>query len=150
LLFFHPAIWWIGRKLSLEREIACDDHVVRKSGRPRAYALLLANLAGRIHGRSAVLAPGASVHKSQLQQRIDMLLNNRRNNSPLLARTRFGVIAIAALAVALAAVYLGPRVILAQAAGPAIQKSENSEAVAVESGDDADLAQEVSVEAPAD
>src|SRR5579859_1236183 len=24
-LFFHPAIWWVAKELSLEREIACDD-----------------------------------------------------------------------------------------------------------------------------
>jgi beta-lactamase regulating signal transducer with metallopeptidase domain len=71
VLFFHPAVWWIGRRLSLEREIACDDQVLRHGGRPRAYALLLADLAGRVHGQTALLAPGASNNKSQLQQTID-------------------------------------------------------------------------------
>src|SRR6267142_5213273 len=28
LFFFHPAVWWIEKKLSLEREIACDDAVL--------------------------------------------------------------------------------------------------------------------------
>ena len=28
LLGWHPAIWWIGRSLRLEREVACDDWVI--------------------------------------------------------------------------------------------------------------------------
>ena len=28
LLFFHPAVWWIEKKLALEREMACDDMVL--------------------------------------------------------------------------------------------------------------------------
>ena len=28
LLFFHPAVWWIEKKLALEREMACDDLVL--------------------------------------------------------------------------------------------------------------------------
>jgi len=35
VFFFHPAVWWISRQLSLEREIACDDHVLQQSGRPK-------------------------------------------------------------------------------------------------------------------
>ena len=43
--FFHPAVWWVSKQLSLEREIACDDHVLQQSKHPQAYALVLANLA---------------------------------------------------------------------------------------------------------
>ena len=70
-LFFHPGVWWVCRQLTLEREIACDDCVLEKST-PRSYALLLATLAGRMQGSPALLAPGVSTNKSQLQQRIDM------------------------------------------------------------------------------
>ncbi len=28
LLFFHPGVWWIERRLSLDREMACDDAVL--------------------------------------------------------------------------------------------------------------------------
>ena len=30
LLFFHPAVWWIEKKLALEREMACDDMVLAR------------------------------------------------------------------------------------------------------------------------
>jgi beta-lactamase regulating signal transducer with metallopeptidase domain len=44
LLFFHPAVWWIDARLSLEREMACDDAVLAATGNPRAYAGCLIDL----------------------------------------------------------------------------------------------------------
>jgi uncharacterized protein (TIGR03435 family) len=37
-LWFHPLVWWIGRRLVNERERACDEAVVQLGGRPDAYA----------------------------------------------------------------------------------------------------------------
>ena len=34
LLFFLPSVWWIERRLSLDREMACDDAVLVQSGTP--------------------------------------------------------------------------------------------------------------------
>jgi beta-lactamase regulating signal transducer with metallopeptidase domain len=112
-LFFHPAIYWMSKRISLEREIACDDQVLQ-STRPRAYALLLAELAGRL--QPSVLAPAISTNQSQLKQRIDMILNPNRNTSPGLAKARLGLLASVAATVAAAAIYSAPRVIFAQSA----------------------------------
>lgn len=114
LFFFHPAILWVSKRISLEREIACDDQVLQSTLRPRAYALLLADLAGRM--QAPVLAPGVSTHQSQLKQRIDMILNSNRNTSPRLAKARLGLLATAAAFVAVAAIYLAPRLAFAQSA----------------------------------
>ncbi len=46
LLFFHPAAWWLSAWVSLERELCCDALVVKHTGRPQAYARMLATLAG--------------------------------------------------------------------------------------------------------
>ncbi len=112
-LFFHPAAWWIANRLALEREIACDDHVLKQSGRPRAYALLLANLAERMQSRAVSLAPGASTNKSQLQQRIDMILDTKRNTSPRLSKGTLAWMTLGAALVAVGAVSGAPRVVLA-------------------------------------
>ncbi len=44
ILFFHPAVWWIDARLSMEREMACDDAVVTETGNPRGYAGCLIGL----------------------------------------------------------------------------------------------------------
>jgi beta-lactamase regulating signal transducer with metallopeptidase domain len=118
-LFFHPAVWWIGARLSLEREIACDDSVLEGNQRPRAYALALANAAGRIQHRRHLLAPGVSNNNSQLQQRITMILNTHRDRSPRLARRRLGYFTTAAALLAALAISAGPRLVLAQQASVA-------------------------------
>jgi beta-lactamase regulating signal transducer with metallopeptidase domain len=113
-LFFHPAVWWISSKLSLEREIACDDRVLEASGRPRAYALTLANVAVRMNHCRHLLAPGVSNNNSQLQQRITMILNTQRNRSPRLATRWLGVFTTATAMLAVLALGFGPRLVLAQ------------------------------------
>ncbi len=112
--FFHPALWWISRQLSLEREIACDDHVLQQSKRPQTYALVLANLAARMQRRLPLLAPGSSNNKTQLKERIDMILNTHRNTSPRLAKTWLALITSTAAIVAVAIIFAAPRIVLAQ------------------------------------
>ena len=69
LAFFHPAVLWIGRRLSLEREIACDDWVVARTRTPRPYAACLAKLAAMLPAASPQLAPGLSARKPQVSIR---------------------------------------------------------------------------------
>lgn len=45
VFFFHPAVRWMGRRLDLDREIACDDHVVAATHSPKSFAACLARLA---------------------------------------------------------------------------------------------------------
>lgn len=113
-LFFHPAVLWISPRLTLEREIACDDHVLDASVRPRAYALTLATMAGRMNQRRQLLAPGVSNNNSQLKQRINMILNTQRNCSPALARSRVGFATLLTASLALLVINAGPRLVLAQ------------------------------------
>jgi beta-lactamase regulating signal transducer with metallopeptidase domain len=61
LLFFHPAVWWIEQKLSLEREMACDDRVLAETRSPRAYAECLTHLAERSFLRRSVALGQAAV-----------------------------------------------------------------------------------------
>ena len=118
VLFFHPAVWWIARELSLQREIACDDHVLQHHVERRSYALSLASVASRIKQPTPLLAPGVLNNHSQLQQRINMILNTRRNSSAGLAKARLTSIISAAALVAAVAVGTGPRFVLAQTPTP--------------------------------
>lgn len=116
VLFFHPGVGWISRQLSIEREIACDDHVLQQGSRARAYALLLTDFAARFNTCRPLPAPGVSINQSQLQKRINMILNSNRNMSPRLARTTLGIITSAAALVTVIALYAAPRIVFAQAA----------------------------------
>jgi bla regulator protein blaR1 len=45
---WHPAVWWLDRRLKAERETACDEMVVTLTGSSRAYAACLVKLAGLV------------------------------------------------------------------------------------------------------
>src|SRR5207247_4103112 len=94
---------------------------------PHASALPLANRAARMQRGPPLLAPGASNNKTQLQQRIDMILNTRRNTSPRLAASRLTFMASAAALCAVTAICLAPRIVLAQGdAAPPAAKTQGS------------------------
>lgn len=70
LFFFHPAVWWIEKKVSLEREMACDDAVLAETASPRAYAECLAHLAEKtLIQRSIAFAQAAlgKIHQTSLR-----------------------------------------------------------------------------------
>jgi len=113
VLFFHPAVWWLSRRLTVEREIACDDHVLAATRSPRSYALFLTEFAGQMQSRALPAALAAWSNKHQLEERINMILNSNRNSSPRLARVRALVLSAAAALVAILVLQAGPRLALA-------------------------------------
>lgn len=60
ILFFHPAVWWVSRRLNAEREHACDDAAARITGDRRAGATALARLAELQLAITPALLPGAT------------------------------------------------------------------------------------------
>ena len=46
ILFYHPAVWWVGRRMRAERERCCDDVAVRLVGNPIRYVEALAAVEG--------------------------------------------------------------------------------------------------------
>ena len=96
----HPAVWWIGRRLEIERETACDDFAVNVTGAARSLARCLTKLA-EVQPRRlpAVLAPGV-LASSQLATRVQRLLDPSRNTSTVRARGVLGAIATALVVLA--------------------------------------------------
>lgn len=79
LFFFHPAVWWIEKRVSLEREMACDDAVLAETASPRAYAECLAHLAEKtLIRRSAALAQAALGRIRQTSLRVAQILDANR------------------------------------------------------------------------
>jgi beta-lactamase regulating signal transducer with metallopeptidase domain len=79
VFFFHPAVWWIESRLSLEREMACDEHVLANTEDPRAYAECLVSLAekGFLH-RAVMLAQGAVHRVKECSARVRQILASGR------------------------------------------------------------------------
>jgi beta-lactamase regulating signal transducer with metallopeptidase domain len=78
-LWIHPAAFWIVRELDLEREVACDDWVIERTGRPKVYARCLSR-AAEVRSRivQAPFVPSLFGRKRDLRCRIERLLNVRR------------------------------------------------------------------------
>jgi beta-lactamase regulating signal transducer with metallopeptidase domain len=66
VLFFHPAVWWIGQGLAREREMACDDFVVATTSDSRAYAQCLVSVAEKSFLRRGMALAQAMVGRIQL------------------------------------------------------------------------------------
>jgi beta-lactamase regulating signal transducer with metallopeptidase domain len=62
---FHPAVWWIENRLSLEREMACDDLVLAETANPRGYAKCLIALLEKSFARRGLAMAQAAVHRAQ-------------------------------------------------------------------------------------
>lgn len=78
LLFFHPVVWWIERKLTLEREMACDDAVLVGGGDPRSYAECLVRLAEKsFMRRGLALAQAAVGRLRHTSLRVAQILNGQ-------------------------------------------------------------------------
>ena len=71
----NPLAWFVVRRLSIEREIACDDWVVAKSGGGETFARTLATLAGRTCARTPLAAPSALGSRHAVVERIERLLD---------------------------------------------------------------------------
>ena len=78
ILFFHPAVWFVSRRIRIERENCCDDMVVAVGGKPVVYASSLveaAALSRSTHLRGFATATlSASGQPSQLRFRVLRLL----------------------------------------------------------------------------
>lgn len=79
LLFFHPAVWWIEKKLALEREMACDDLVLANTASPRAYAQCLVSLAEKSFLRRGLSLAQAAVDRMRhISLRVSQILDVNR------------------------------------------------------------------------
>jgi BlaR1 peptidase M56 len=91
----NPALLWVDRRLSLERELACDAGVIASTTAPFEYAHCLTRLAEhRLHRRSVALSLSAWSRQSELAQRVHQLLRPARNMSRLQARFSMALICL--------------------------------------------------------
>jgi len=103
--WFNPLVWMAARRMRHERELACDDFVLRGDIRPSDYATHLLEIART--SRTTLLAPLGAVamaHPSQLEGRVLSILDAaRKHNAVSRIATLAGVVFTAALVLPLAA-----------------------------------------------
>jgi beta-lactamase regulating signal transducer with metallopeptidase domain len=98
LLFFLPSVWWIERRLSLDREMACDDAVLVQSGTPAGYAECLAHVAERSFVRRQIALAQAAVGRvRQLTARVTRILDPERPKATQLWKPAVPVVMVVAL-----------------------------------------------------
>jgi beta-lactamase regulating signal transducer with metallopeptidase domain len=155
VFFFHPGVHFVSRRMSVEREIACDDHALAAIKAPKEYALFLTEFAGRMTGRGIAAAPAAWSNRSQLKERITMILDGKRNASPRLAGARAVTLTAGAVLLAALTMAVAPRVALAEPASAITLTSADGDSVLLAevppSGprEKSDVRVEVHVDAPA-
>jgi beta-lactamase regulating signal transducer with metallopeptidase domain len=103
VLFFHPAVWWLDSRLSLEREIACDDLVLAKTSDARGYAECLVSVAEKSVLRAGLALAVAAVGRvRQTAFRLTRILDQHRLTETRVSKMAVaiaGALSVAALAV---------------------------------------------------
>jgi beta-lactamase regulating signal transducer with metallopeptidase domain len=123
VLPIQPAVYWLGHRMSLEREMACDDWVIAATGTAKPYAASLTKVAELSQfGPAGILAASAAGNRSHLFRRVHHMLDRTRNAAPKLV---FGPL-VAAVAAVVGLIYLGARApqVIAFAQNPANEYSQ--------------------------
>ena len=84
---WHPAVWWIDRRLHIEREMACDEITVTITDSPKSYAECLLKLASLRRPARTVQAAPAVFTPSSLRARVIKIVSPRRWMTPVWSRT---------------------------------------------------------------
>jgi len=75
LFWFHPLVWWIGARLIIERERACDETVLSGFGDGQDYAEEILAVCRRYV--ETPLACVSGVSGADLRKRLDAIIRNR-------------------------------------------------------------------------
>lgn len=75
VLFFHPMVWILSRRLHFDRELCCDAFVVAASGRRSAYASLLVRLSQKREPQSQL---SLAMARHPLVSRVAQILEQKR------------------------------------------------------------------------
>jgi beta-lactamase regulating signal transducer with metallopeptidase domain len=111
LLFYHPAVWWLSKRIRFERENCCDDVALALCGNPSEYARALALMEQWRVAPSFAMA----ANRGPLASRVARLLGLGEQGSSLRnAGVAFGLLCFAAALLAGNALFGLVRVAAAQ------------------------------------
>jgi beta-lactamase regulating signal transducer with metallopeptidase domain len=99
LIGWHPAAWWLERRIELEREAACDAIVVQLTGSPKGYAECLTRLAELPRAPIQSVPALSAAAPSQLYSRIVRVLTHTPTKGPARAIATMATAGVLAAAV---------------------------------------------------
>jgi beta-lactamase regulating signal transducer with metallopeptidase domain len=127
LVPLNPVLMWVERRLCLERELACDEDVLRLTKAPKAYATCLTNLAEhRLGRRAAALSLGAWEKRSELARRVHSILRGGEGMGRTQSRVVMGVVVMGLLGGAAELARCPQLVAFSRAAMPAVASTRVS------------------------
>ena len=104
IYWIHPGVWWVARRLRIERELACDDRVLSAGTHAREYAAHLLELAYALGGYRAPALVVSMARPRQVEGRMIAVLDAARNRAvPAWRGQLAGAVIAAALLVPIAA-----------------------------------------------
>jgi len=99
LMFYHPAVWWMSRRVRVERENCCDDLAVAVCGNPIQYARALTRLEElRAHAPAITVAANGG----SLMDRIRRLVTDRAESTGSTSRWAAAVAMLSVVIIAIA------------------------------------------------
>jgi beta-lactamase regulating signal transducer with metallopeptidase domain len=133
LLWFHPLVWFISRKLFDEREQACDEKVLEFCSAPEAYASSILKVVRFCFGWRVAGVTGAA-SGSNLRRRIENIMTTGNTKSRagrasrLLASALVGLALLILVAVGL---YTRPRAVSAAVKETVVRIDDKDESAAL-------------------
>jgi uncharacterized protein (TIGR03435 family) len=125
IYWVHPGVWWIARRLRIERELACDDRVLAAGADADHYASQLLEFAYSLRVETAPALVVTMAAPGSLEERLRALVDAGRNRRMPLFRSRVAATAFAVLLVgATGAARLGEMVPLLPIQDPPRQSFE--------------------------
>jgi uncharacterized protein (TIGR03435 family) len=102
LFWFHPLVWWIGRRLIEERERACDEAVLRAGLDRKTYATAIVNVCKLCQRGPLACSAGVGGGRLTLRVRaiLDRPLTRALGHTKRVLLTSAGVVAAIALVTA--------------------------------------------------
>ncbi len=97
MYWFHPAAWWVARRLRIERELACDDRVIAAGTQARDYAGHLLEIAYSLGRHGAPALAVSMARPRQLEGRMLAALDDQCDRRVPAFRFRCASAAVAAI-----------------------------------------------------
>lgn len=125
--WFQPLAWIAERKMQLDRERACDDHVIRQQETPSDYAMALLEVAADMQDRKIHLTGLLSMAQQPIEKRLVTILESSTRRDPSSIPFRVGIGSLFCCVVLLVSIFQPFGDPSAAAASPAAKTNQNPE-----------------------